>query len=1154
MKLYKLLPSVFILIGTFMSAQQEAAIWYFGQNAGLDFNTGLPVVLTDGAMDTLEGCATISDATGNLLFYTDGTTVWGRNHVPMPNGTGLLGDASSSQSAIIVPAPNNQDTYYIFTATLQVGPEGIHYSIVDMNGNGGLGDITTKNVQLVNPATEKLTAVEHANGNDVWVITHDWGNDAFLSYLVTDTGVVVNPILSNTGFSLNYPNVGVDIAKAIGYVKVSPNGEKLAICHSELGAELFDFDAATGVVSNPIRLLEGNEKFYGVEFSPSSEVLYLSIESGAIYQYNAYAADVKATETEILGTFNDTGALQLARDGKIYVANFFRPYLSVINNPNALGLGCNFTYQSLPLGAGLSYLGLPPFIQSYFLVGIEAQNFCLGDGTEFFITSSEPILGIEWDFGDGTTSPLENPSHTYLIAGDYTVSVTVTTASEVKTETKDITIYDTPIALSPGNLLGCITQNTYNIDLASFNPTVLGTQDSNNFTVDYFLSQAAADANTDALGSTHEFPIGSTPVFIRVSNTSDVACYDITQFNIIARKAPFLAEITDWTVCDDDTDGFFTFDLSAKNEEIFNGQDQADFEILYFSSQAEADAGTNPLALNYTNTLAIEELFVRFQNSMYPTCYRTESFMIEVSSGVVANTPTDLEICDNDNDGFFAFDLSITATDIVGAQNASSLDISYHNTLEDALSGDNPLSSAYTNTTAYEELIYVRVQNAVDTSCYATTFFTLRVSDSPLLQTVTDWSVCDDDNNGFYLFNFSEKNSEILGSQSESDFTISYYETLAEAELGQNEIVGNYQNTSNPQVIYYKLESASNSACFVTDSFQIEVFNTPFAIQTAAIITCASQELADQTIDLSQRTTEILGTQDPNQFSVVYYASELDAQNDSNRLDTQNYIASLSEETVYARVAPINLENCYAITALELIINPLPIVPLEERYVICPDSPTLIIDGGDFETWSWQNADGVELSDTRIFTVAELREYQLTVTITQNGLSCENTALFEVLSSGAPESIDVSINGFSDQINVSVVATGTGPFEYSIDGENYQLSNEFIVFPGAYTVYVRDVLECRILSEEIIAIGYQRFFTPNGDSVNEFWNIIGTELYPDAELYIYDRYGKLITQIGANLQGWDGTMNGAPLPESDYWFQYSYGANQLLTGHFSLKR
>lgn len=126
-----------LLVISFCFAQNEANIWYFGNKAGMDFNNGSPVALTDGQMNTNEGCATISNAAGQLLFYTDGTTVWDRNHQPMPNGTGLLGDFSSTQSAIIIPKPNSSTIYYVFTCTDYANTNGIKYSEVDMSLNGG---------------------------------------------------------------------------------------------------------------------------------------------------------------------------------------------------------------------------------------------------------------------------------------------------------------------------------------------------------------------------------------------------------------------------------------------------------------------------------------------------------------------------------------------------------------------------------------------------------------------------------------------------------------------------------------------------------------------------------------------------------------------------------------------------------------------------------------------------------------------------------------------------------------------------------------------------------------------------------------------------------------------------------------------------------
>jgi gliding motility-associated-like protein len=1136
----------------FANCQQQASIWYFGDGAGLDFNTGVPAVLADGAMDTLEGCATISDATGNLLFYTDGSTVWGRNHVPMPNGTGLLGDASSSQSAIIVPAPNDQDTYYIFTATLQVGPEGINYSIVDMSGNGGLGDVTTKNVQLVNPATEKLTAVQHANGNDIWVITHDWGNDAFLSYLVTDAGVVVNPILSNTGFSLNYPNVGIDIAKAIGYVKVSPNGEKLAICHSELGAELFDFDAATGVVSNPVRLLDGNEKYYGVEFSTSSEVLYVSIESGAIYQYDAYAADVKTTETEILGTFNDTGALQLAIDGKIYVANYFRPYLSVVNNPNTLGLGCNFIYQSLPLGAGLSYLGLPPFIQSYFLVGIDAQNFCLGNGTEFSITSSEPILGIAWDFGDGNTSIIESPTHNYSATGTYTVSVTVTTATDVATEVKDIVITNTPVANVVNNIEICSTITNEVFDLSQIDSAVLGNQIAMDVTISYYATLADAQLGANVLAIPYTNTNAEETLFARISSVENPSCFDTTSFDILVKQTPIPSAITNVNVCDDDGDGLFTFDLATMRTNIQANETPIFSEVSFHSSQATADTNTNPLPDNYTNTLAVETIFFRIQNSTYPECYDTGAIGLEVIGQVIANTPTNLEFCDDNNDGQASFDLTVVEPEIIGTQDSNNLIITYHESQTDADAYQNAINASDYLTSTYQTTIYVRVSNSSDITCYDTTSFQLNIYDTPVAPPVTDWLVCDDDNDGSFLFGLNEKTAELIGAA--TNLNVSYYESQTAADTGQNALALSFENVTNPQKLFARVANSANEACYFTTSFSLEVFINPIANTPAPIVVCDADQTGRAVFDLSVKDAEVLNGQGILDYEVSYYTSELDALTATNTLNKTNYTNSDLEEIIYVRIQQRSLDFCYDTTSFSLIINPLPQLALQETYVICPDSPDLVIDGGIFETYEWQNEANEVVGSGQQLAISELGMYTLAITETTNGMVCKNTATFEVFSSGAPESFTVDTSGFSDTVILTVDAMGIGEFEYSLDGYSYQTSTIFEVLPGTYTIYVRDPLECRLLSQEITAIGYQKFFTPNGDGIHEYWNIIGAEAFPQSVVTIYDRYGKLVNQMNVIGKGWDGTYNGRPLPSSDYWFRYEYDNGKLFQGHFTLKR
>lgn len=429
-RFYLLLAFSFLNLVSF--AQGETNIWYFGQLAGLDFNGGAPVALTNGALSTSEGSASICDKNGSLLFYTDGIRVWNKNHVQMPNGNGLLGDPSSAQSAIIVPKPGSTTRYYIFTVAAQGNPGGFCYSEVDMALNGGLGDVlvANKNTQLFTPSVEKITAVKHANGLYVWVLAHGFNNNRYYAYLVTCNGVA-NAITSDVGQVEGWPGWG--------YLVASPDGTKLASAMRNVGFELLDFNNATGVVSNPVFLGNPTE-CYGVSFSPDNNVLYgLKINGGSIWQWNLQAGSPAAIIASMIqvGTAAGTaapyngGAMQLGPDGKMYITQYGQPFLSAINNPNVLGAGCNLQLNAVDLLGRISTLGLPPFIQSYFDTSavINTTGHCSGKPVNFTITSNTTFLdSVKWNFddpssGNNNTSSLLTPAHTFANAGNYNVQL-----------------------------------------------------------------------------------------------------------------------------------------------------------------------------------------------------------------------------------------------------------------------------------------------------------------------------------------------------------------------------------------------------------------------------------------------------------------------------------------------------------------------------------------------------------------------------------------------------------------------------------------------------------------------------------------------------------------------------------------------------------
>ncbi len=451
----KKLLILFAFLPSLCFAQKEANIWYFTTVAGMDFNGGAPVPLTDGKLyDNWEGSASIADRnTGQVLFYTDGVTVWDANHDTILNGDGLMGGLSSSQSALIVPAPGNLNLYYLFTVAQIAGSEGLQYSEVDMTLNGGLGGINAnKNIYITGPVTEKLTAVHHANGTDIWVLTHMMNSDAFHAYLVTTNGVTTTPVISNVGSQHTGGGMGT-----IGCLKISPDGSRVAAAATFSNfVEVFDFDNATGVITNPITIYVDHP--YGIEFSPDNTKLYVGgAESDPhfLYQYDLAAgtpADIIASETIISNNSDRLGTLQLGPDCKIYAARFNSPFLGVINNPNALGAACDHVQNGYQIGYGVTIYGLPNFVTSFLnkdTVSFISSDFCFGDSTYFTNISTGNFTSSSWDFGDpgsgvNNTSSLTNPAHLFTAPGNYHVTLVITDNLSSDTIVKMITIYPSP--------------------------------------------------------------------------------------------------------------------------------------------------------------------------------------------------------------------------------------------------------------------------------------------------------------------------------------------------------------------------------------------------------------------------------------------------------------------------------------------------------------------------------------------------------------------------------------------------------------------------------------------------------------------------------------------------------------------------------------
>lgn len=395
-------------------------------------------------MNQLEGCSSICDTIGNLLFYSDGMKVWNRENIVMPNGTGLFGHMSSSQSSMIVPFPNDPKRYYIFTVDASGGNKGLCYSVINMELDGGRGDVEQKNVQLVTPTSEKITCVNHCNGKDVWVITHMRNTSEYYAFLVTGSGINL-PVISVSSRVLP-PNSGY----SLGYIKASPDGTKIAAAHTFLGLDILDFNSENGQITNRRGLSDITNSFgpYGVEFSPNSKILYATTsrqstiagwQQAEIDQYKFLDADAstiiasktKLDEDSTYYTANHFSALQLGPDGKIYMAIVAHPSLSIVNNPNESGIACNYIRDQFPLVAGtFPMYGLPDFNQSYFKGSFSYDVSCTTNEVNFYYTKPTDASFLQWDFGDplsGTnnTAAIDSPLHVFSSPGTYTVRLIV---------------------------------------------------------------------------------------------------------------------------------------------------------------------------------------------------------------------------------------------------------------------------------------------------------------------------------------------------------------------------------------------------------------------------------------------------------------------------------------------------------------------------------------------------------------------------------------------------------------------------------------------------------------------------------------------------------------------------------------------------------
>jgi gliding motility-associated-like protein len=550
---------------------------------------------------------------------------------------------------------------------------------------------------------------------------------------------------------------------------------------------------------------------------------------------------------------------------------------------------------------------------------------------------------------------------------------------------------------------------------------------------------------------------------------------------------------------------------------------------------------------------------------------------------------TDLKACDdaldgNDTNGQTTFTLTQKTTEILNSQ--ANVAVTYHLLQSEAVSGTN----AITSYTGPNRIIYARLFNTI-TNCFNTTSFNVVVTPLPVLKPVIEpLKQCDNDTDSITDFNLTEANV-ILSNQ--SNLTFKYFLTQTDAQNNTGQIINDTAyNSPDNRFVWARIENTDG--CFRTAQVNLLVSATqiPATFQKIVLEECDDYiDLNDPDTDgidyfdftgptnsFASATSTILAPfSNSSNLTVTYYTTEAQALAETNPIDTtdpdgfRNTVPNL--QNIWVRIDSNTNNDCVGLGQyLDLKVNPLPNFDIIDYKVLCvqpssgagnfPINATPTVPGNYTYTWTPTNPNTTGGQQNAIFNADASGIYK--VVVTNTATLCSREDQMEIFVSSAPDSVTLELVSeiFSSGLATiqAEVIGGFGSYEFSLNLVDWQTSPVFTnLANGNYTVYARDVNGCPgvIQSNTVTTISYPNYFTPNGDTYNDTWNISGLTPEFEAKIFIFDRYGKLLKQINPYANGWDGTYNEQEMPSTDYWFKIEYkedGIQKEFKAHFSLKR
>ncbi|WP_299123974.1 T9SS type B sorting domain-containing protein [uncultured Winogradskyella sp.] len=650
-------------------------------------------------------------------------------------------------------------------------------------------------------------------------------------------------------------------------------------------------------------------------------------------------------------------------------------------------------------------------------------------------------------------------------------------------------------------------------------------------------------------------PIGNSPFSIEWTGTATFP--DNPSNPLVA--SPSTTTLPDLDLCDAASpfgDNITEIDLTNLTQDIINGE--SDVAVTYHISESDANIKKDPLGDVFNNTSSNQRIFIRIENTT-TGCFIINRFDLNITALTNFNTPLYYEACDDDTDGddqngITTFDFNLITQEIVSGIAGVNYDISYYLSQSDAETSTAQLPINYTNTAPTPTEIFVRIED-IDSGCLGFTSLNIEVKSRPIANDVS-LIQCDEDGipEGFTTFNLTEVLEDITGGNQTS--SVDFYLSQNDAENELDAINGaTFDNFFNPQIIYTRVTN-TNTGCFSFSEISLEVSTT--ASNNASLQLCDTDGTEDgfMPFNLTDADVNVLANT-PAGLDLQYYETYNDALLENNPLETTFTNTIPYNQTIYARVE--NTNACYGISEVELTVFELPNIETEYETHYCLNffpEPVMLNSGlvndlanNYFYLWSTgENTSTIEVNSPGTYTVR-----------VSNTDGCFKDRTITVLPSNIATVSDIEVVDASENNSISVLVTGEGDYEYALDDINgiYQDSNTFEnVLPGLYTVYVRDKNNCGITEELVSVIGFPKFFTPNDDDTNDYWQVngISSQFQENSSVLIFNRYGKLLKELDPLSVGWDGTFNGAAMPTSDYWFRVKLQDGRTFTSHFTLKR